>query len=345
VATDIPVTRSDEPCLEAVVAAKLTSVTQAEARLIGADLRSQPLRDLAPDPDEGSTFVDHMSHSFTSPDMADRFLRGITSPEDVIHLPVPGPVSREQHAQYALARTLRVVRQAGDDMLPGLAMFGQGDGLGHRQQGNAIRNCLRRKEPFAVVKPFDNLDRFLGFYGEDTFASVAIVARGPQHVAISVATGSTVAVGSHHVALVQRDTSTWIRMSELSDLPVLHSSIAAPPGTPIGDEVESSAFFPESGNATLLNGVLLGGIEAAYQPDSWPWDVAASYIAAAAGRTVVQASGGPRSRRRTPLTAADVQSILVKALTEGEKVPGLVIARGELAAHRLINHLRQGGIA
>jgi len=345
VATDIPVTRSDEPCLEAVVAAKLTSVAQAEARLIGADLRSQPLRDLAPDPDEDSVFVDDKRHSFTSPDMADRFLRGIASPEDVIHLPVPGPVSREQHAQYALARTLRVIRQAGSDMLPGLAVFGQGDGLSHRQRGSAIKGCLRKKEPFAVVKPFDSLDRFLGFYGEDTFASVAIVARGLQHVAISVATGSTVAVGSHQVALVQRDGSTWIRMSELSDLPVLHGSITAPLGTPIGDEVESSAFFPESGNATLLNGILLGGIEAAYQPDCWPWDVAASYIAAAAGRTVVRTSGGTRSRRRPPLTAPGVLDTLIKALLEGDKVPGLVVARGQLAAHRLINHLRQGGIA
>jgi hypothetical protein len=243
-----------------------------------------------------------------------------------------------------MARTLRVVRQAGDDMLSGLVVLGQGDGLGHRQRGRTIKDFLPKKQPFAVVKLFDNLDRFLGFDGEDTFASVAIVARGLQHVAISVATGSTVAVGNHQIARVQRDSSTWIRMSELSDLPVLHGSIAAPLGTPIGDEVESWALFPESGNATLLSGVLLGGIEAAYQPDCWPWDVAASYIAAAAGRTVVRASGSPRSRR-PPLTAAGVLDILIKALLDGDKVPGLVVARGELAAHRLINHLRQGGIA
>ncbi len=343
-ATYIPVTRSDEPCLEAVVAAKLTSAARAEARLIRADLRRQPLRDLAPDPAEVSIPVDLKPNPFTSPAMADRYLRDIPSADDVIRLPVSGPGSREQHARYATARAFRIVRQAADDTLPGLVVFGQGDEFGHRNRGRMVRACLREKRPVAVIKPLDDMTRFLSFDGEDSYASVAFVACGLQHVAVSVAAGPTVAVGNHHVARVQRDSSTWIRISDLSDLPVLHGSIAAPIGTPTGDEVESASFFPESGNPTLLNGVLLGGVEAAYQPDCRPCDVAVSYIAAAAGRTVVRASGSPRSPKR-PLAAADVLDILIKALLDGDKVPGLVVARGELAAHRLINHLRQGGIA
>jgi hypothetical protein len=344
VATKMPVTRSDEPCLEAVVAAKLTSGARAEARLIRADLRQRPLRDLAPDPGEISIPVNVKPNPFTSPPMADRYLRDIPSAEDVIHLSVPGPGSREQHARYATARVFRIVRQIGSDALPGLVVFGRGDEFGHRERGRMVKACLRDKRPVAVIKPIDGMTKFLALDGEDGYASVAIVACGPHHVAISVAAGSTVAVGNHQAALVQRDSSNWIPISGLSDMPVLHGSIAAPIATPTEDEVESAAFFPESGNPTLLNGVLLGGIEAAYQPDCRPWDVAASYIAAAAGRTIVRASGSPRSPKR-PLTAADVLDLLVQALLDGEKVPGLVVARGELAAHRLINHLRQGGIA
>ena len=207
-----------------------------------------------------------------------------------------------------------------------------------------VKACLREKRPVAVIKPIDYMTRFLSFDGEDGYASVAFVACGLQHVAVSVAAGPTVAVGNHHVARVQRDSSTWIRISDLSDLPVLHGSFAAPIGTPTGDEVEPASFFPESGNPTLLNGVLLGGIEAAYQPDCRPCDVAVSYLAAAAGAPL----SGPAAALalpNVPLTAAYVLEILIKALLDGDKVPGLVVARGELAAHRLINYLRQGGIA
>ena len=103
-ATHIGVARSDEPCLEAVVAARLTSAARAEARLIRADLRRQPLRDLTPDPAEVSIPVDLKPNPFTSPAMADRYLRDIPSADDVIRLPVSGLGSWEQHARYATAR-------------------------------------------------------------------------------------------------------------------------------------------------------------------------------------------------------------------------------------------------
>ena len=168
---------------------------------------------------------------------------------------------------------------------------------------------------------------------------MAIVAFSFQHVAVAVAAGSAVAVGTHHAALIRRGGGPWIPAGDLPVLPVLPASVAAPAAIP-GPAGAGRALFPEWGNQILLNGVVMGGVEAAYQPDCWPCDGAASYIAAAAGCTTVRALTG---RRLTH--PHEVQALLVNALRRGGKIPGLVVARHELAAHRLLNHLRRYGIA
>jgi fructose-1,6-bisphosphatase/inositol monophosphatase family enzyme len=90
----------------------------------------------------------------------------------------------------------------------------------------------------------------------------------------------------------------------------------------------------------LLNSVVLGGIEAGYQPSCRPWDAAAVYIAAAAGRIVGRAKTGKFFTH-----PHQVQALLISALLKGQEVPSLIAARHELAAHRLLTHLRETGSA
>jgi len=322
------------------VAALMASGGLTGARDIRADLRRLPLRELDPEPGELSIPVNDKPNPFTTPLMADRYLRNIRPSGNVVQLAIRSRSSWERHADYIASRAFRVVSQIGTDALPGLAVFGDGDGLNDRERAEMIRACLRAKRPLAAISPIDGLTRFLAIDGDDHYASVAIVARSLQHVAIAVAAGPTVAVGTHHTALIQRDGGTWMPAGDLPGGPVLHASIAAPVGTPGRGRLLTGTLFPESGNPVMLNGIVLGGVEASYQPACWPCDSAAIYIAAAASRTTVRAVTG---RRLTH--PHEVQALLINALRKGEKVPGLIAARDELAAHRLLKDLRRCGIA
>jgi hypothetical protein len=335
VATNVSVRRSDSRCLEAKLATMMTSGGLAEAKLIRADLRDRYLWDLPPEPGETSIPVDDIPNPFSSPKAADRYLRSPgSSGED------PSSGSWKQEVDYIAARAFRVVSEIGAEALPGLSVFGTGDGLSGRERARRIDDCVRCKRPFAAIKPIDGITRFLAVDSEERYASVAIVVRTLQHVAIAVACGSRAAVGTHHTVLVQRDGDIWIPASELPDLPVLHASIAAPISTPGHGELQAGTLIPEWGNPILLNGVVFGAVEAAYQPDCWPCDCAGVYLAAAAGRTTVRAINGRRI-----IHPYEIQARLINALRKGDKVSGLIVARDELAAHRLLNHLRQCGIA
>jgi hypothetical protein len=333
VATNISVGRSDSWCLEASVAALMTSGGLAVAKAIRADLRRLAVWDLPPEPGETSVDVDDKPIPFLTPLMADRYLRSL-EPSG------PGPGSWEQHVDYVTARAFRAVREIGTDALPGLEVFGPGDGLSLGDRARLINECLRQKRPFAVIKPIDGITRFLSVDSQGRYASVAIVVRGLQHVAIAVGNGSTVAVGTHHRVLVQRAGQAWIPASQLPALPVLPASFAAPINTSSHGGLQAGTLIPEWGNPIMLSGVVLGAVEAAYQPDSWPCDCAGIYIATAAGRTTVRAITGRRL-----VHPHQVQALVINALRKGEKVPGLVVGRDELAAHRLLHHLRQFGIA
>ena len=336
----MPVARLDGPCGEADLAALLASSGLAEARQIRADLLRQPLGELAPEPGEGCVAVDEKPNPFGNPVAADAYLRDAGSPGTVVPLVIPGPGRWQQHAAYIAARAFRVVSQIGTGACPSLAVLGCGDGLRPAERARTIDACLRGRRPFAAVQPIDGITRFLAVDSEDRYASVAIVAFSFQHVAVAVATGSAVAVGAHHAALIRRRRGPWIPVCDLPVLPVLRASVAAPAAIPGPAGPRAGALFPEWGNQILLNGVVMGGVEAAYQPDCWPCDGAASYIAAAAGCTIVRALTGHRLNH-----PHEVQALLVNALRRGGTIPGLVVARNELAAHRLLNHLRRYGIA
>lgn len=338
--TNLPDAPTDA-CPEADMAALLVMQARAEAQLVRADLRHRPLRELAPEPAETAIPVDDMLNPFTTPVIADRYLRRLRPSDDVVHLlPAPRQTSWEQHAGYIEARTFRVVSQAGTTALPGLRVFGSGDGLSRTRRADEISACLRDRHPLAVISPIDSMTRFLAIDGEDRYASAAIVARSLHHVAVAVAAGPTTAVGTHHMALISHGDDQWIPASDLPYSPVLPGSIAAPINAPGTAEPQARTLFPGCGNPVLLHGIILGGIEAAYQPDFWPCDGAALYIAVAAGRATMKTQSGKRL-----LTPYQVQALLVNALRKGKKVPGLITARDELAARRLLTYLRQCGIA
>lgn len=330
------VARLDRACPEADVAALMTWEGLTEARRIRSDLRHLRLRDLTPEPGEISVFVDDVPNPFKTHPMAARFLRQREGVAE-LHMPLPG--SWEQHRDYAAARAFRVASQAGTQALPALKVFGNGDGLSRGQRADIISESLRDRQPFALINPIDNLTTFLAVDGDDRYASVAIVVLNQRHVAVAVAAGSAVAVGTHHVAFIHRDDGCWTPAGELPDVPVLHGSIAAPISTHGRSEPQTGTLFP-GGNPVLLSGVILGGIEAAYQPDSWPCDCAAIYIAAAAGYTIVRAVTG-----KTLDHPGQVQHLLINALRDSAKVPGLIAARDELAARRALTYLRRCGIA
>lgn len=339
----MPVARLDGPCEEADLAALLASGGLAEARKIRADLLRWPLSELAPEPGEGYMTVNEKPNPFGNPVVADAYLRDAGSPATVVPLVIPAPRSQErwpQHAAYSAARAFRVVSQLGTGACSPLAVLGPGDGLSLAERARAIDACLHGRRPFAAVQPIDGITRFLAVDSEDRYASAAIVAFSFQHVAVAVATGSAVAVGTHHATLIRRGGGPWIPAPDLPVLPVLPSSVAAPAGILGPGGPRTDALFPEWGNQILLSGVVMGGVEAAYQPGCQPCDGAASYIAAAAGCTTVRALTGRRLSH-----PHEVQALLVNALRRGSKIPGLVVARHELAARRLLHQLRRCGIA
>jgi hypothetical protein len=332
VVTNTPVARSGTPCSEAVLAARMASRGLAEGRQIQADLRRVPLHELVPEPGEAGVAVDDKPNPFTTPLMADWYLR---PPDDVVPLAISGPGSWEQHVAYVAARTFRVVSQIGTDEIPDLAVVGNGDGLSRGERAETIRACLLGKRPFAAVSPIDGVARLLSTDSEGRYASAAIVARSLHHVAIAVAAGATVAVGTHHAALIQRDDGGWIPVGDLPGLPVLRGSVAVPDGMPSRGEL-TGTLFAEWGNAIMLNGVVRGGVETAYQPACWPCDGAAVYIAAAVGRTTLRAVTG-----RLLTHPYQVQALLINALRKGDKLPALIAARDELSARRLLKDLRR----
>ena len=340
------VARLDGPCGEADLAALLASGGLAEARKIRADLLRWPLSELAPEPGEGCVAVDEKPNPFGNPVAADAYLRDAGSLGTVVPLVIPGPGGPggpgrwQQHTAYIAARAFRAVSGIGTSACPQLIVLGQGDGLCPAERARRIDGCLHDRQPFAAVQPIDGISRFLAVDSEDRYASAAIVAFSFQHVAVAVATGSAVAVGAHHTALIRRGGGPWNPVRALPGRPVLPSSVAAPAAIAGPAGPRAGPLFPEWGNQILLNGVVMGGVEAAYQPDCWPCDGAASYIAAAAGCTTVRALTGRRLGQ-----PHEVQALLVNALRRGGKIPGLVVARHELAAHRLLHHLRRYGIA
>jgi hypothetical protein len=319
----------------------MTAEGLAEARLVRADLHRSPLTELPPDPGEASTDVDDKPNPFSVP-MADRYLRGVSSEHDATHLAVRPPSSREQHAGYIAARMFRAVWAAGVAAVPGVAVFGKGDGLTDGERADRVNACVRDKRLFAAIDPLDSIDSFLAVDGEERCASVAIVAYDLQHVAVAVASGRAAALGTQHEALLQRD-GAWEPIDERMRMPILHGSVYAPtcPQDPSGTWWPPRCSpDPQADNSIMLRGLVLGGLEAAYQPPCAPWEAGAMYIAASAGCVVLRVSTGKLLDH-----PCHVRDLLISALRKGERVPALIAARHELAAHRCLVDLRRSGIA
>lgn len=335
---NVSVARLERACPEADLAALMTWEALAEAKRIRADLHRRHLRELPPEPGEVGPFVDDIPNPFRAPGEApDRYLQ---QHEGAVPLHIPPLASWEQHRDYAATRAFRAASEAGIRALPELKVFGNGDSLDDRQRADMISESLRCRHPFAVINPIDNLTTFLAVEGDERYASAAIVFANLRHVAVAVAAGPTLALGTHHIALIHRNDRTWTPAAELPNIPVLHASIAAPIGTHGRcSQPETTTLFP-GGNPVVLSGLILGGIEAAYQPDSWPCDCAAMYIAAAAGYTIVQADTG-----KTLNHPGQVQRLLTNALINNVTVPGLIAARDELAARRALTYVRKCGTA
>ena len=86
----------------------------------------------------------------------------------------------------------------------------------------------------------------------------------------------------------------------------------------------------------MLNGVVLGGTGAGFQPPCSALDACVAPVAAAAGRTVARAD-----KPQEPLSTEQLHSLLLNALVKGERLPGLVIARHEVAARQLARKVRK----
>ena len=278
--------------------------------------------------------MDEKPNPFGNPVVADAYLRDAWSPATVVPLVIPAPGGPARWPQYC-----RLHRGPG---LPG----GSPDrhrrvsaalrarpryGLSPAERARTIDACLRGGRPFAAIQPIDGITRFLAVDSEDRYASVAIVAFSFQHVAVAVATGSAVAVGTHHVTLIRR-CGTLDPGPDLPGLPVLPSSVAAPPRSRVPPDSAARAV-PRVGNQVLLNG-RHGGVE---PPTSQTARLRRC-------RDLYRRGGRARPSaltRRRLSHPHEVQALLVNALRRGGELPGLVIARHELAARGLL-HISAG---
>ena len=98
---------------------------------------------------------------------------------------------------------------------------------------------------------------------------------------------------------------------------------------------EMDAFNWLSGNAMILNAFVLGGFGAGFLPSCYPWDAYAVPVAAAAGRTVA------RVDTQACMDTGELEQLLLERIFRAERLPGLVIARHEVAAKRLVRRVRE----
>ena len=329
------------------LAAMLTRKSQAEARYLQACLGGNAgLAELEPDPAKGGIPVD---------DKPNPFRDGTDDPDVCLRGPwldnvVPMRAHRARFSAADLAgHMFRTVSRVGTEAQPGLAVFGPGDGLNDGQRAERVRRCQRRNLPFAVINPIDSITSFLGVRGEGRYASVAIVGRDPQHLVVAVSAGPTLAVAEPGQLLIAQDDGPLRPPGQPVGSPILPGSYVLL-SAPESDTVACLAGCPrtahggtalsEPANPVLLNGILLGGVEAGYQPDCTPCEGAASYLAATAGRVILDAGRGKKLK-----SPHHVHDLLGYALRSGERIPGLIVARDDLSARRLLDRVRGSGSA
>jgi hypothetical protein len=336
------------------LAAAAVSGAGTGAKMFQAELLYGALDVLSPDTHpQDAPSVDEVLNPFASaPDFADRYLRGLGPKDRAEHTRLHRWNSErpvwEDYASHASAQALEGAREAASEeirrqQLPGVdVFFGKADRQNLHDQGNAIAACLRARTPFVLVDPISGLDSFLAVHGDTLWAAAAIAAFGPEDVATAVASGPAVAVTTRGRGLVSLNASPWIPITETSHAPELIRSSLMLPGEFARRPSYQVVALPEmvdfnwlSGNAMLLNAVVLGGIGAGFQPPCDPWDACVVPVAATAGRTVA------RVDTEECLNVGQLHRLLLDALCEAERLPALVIARHEVAAKRLVREVRQ----
>jgi hypothetical protein len=301
---------------------------------------------------EEPTPVDEMFNPFAGdPERADTFLRRLGPRDRVEHVILHQRNTRrprwECHVRYANARVFDAAREAARaearrQELPDPVVRGPADRRNLADQAEALAECLCGTTPFVLVNPISGPDCFLAVHGEALWASAAMAVASPEDTATAVASGPAVTVTSRGRGLISLGRGPWIPITETSQIPELIRSNMILPGAVV--PVPSFRFVapPEmdalnwlSGNAMILNALILGGIGAVFQPSCYPWDACAVPAAAAAGRTVA------RVDTQEWLDPVESEQLLLRTILRAERLPGLVIARHEVAARRLVRRVRE----
>lgn len=331
----------------AQLAAVAVSSASKEARAVQAEVLRGELDDLpAAAPLQEEPWVNDLPDLLgdRDPDQCLRFPRQ----DNVEHLALyqwnTGRLSWENYVDHANSRAFEAAYEAAIHHCPGLAIFGTSDGLSHLERGREIKRCLKANKPLVVVEAISGTDDFLAVHGDTLWASAAMAVYGHGHVATAVASGRAVAVTSWDHGFLSLEASPWSPIGNLAHTPELIRSRVVPLGRSITDPLwflqllrmlELDSIYGPSGNAMILNGVVLGGTGAGFLPPGYAWNACVAPIAAAAGRTVA------RVDTEEHLTTKQLHSLLLRSLLKDERLPGLVIARHELAARQLVRGLRK----
>jgi hypothetical protein len=321
----------------------------AEAKAVKTELLYGVQDVLSPDPQaEEATPVDEVHNPFTEkPDLADRYLRRLGPRDRVEHLLLHQRNARHQrwenYVGHATIRALEAARaEVRSQSGPDAAVFGRADRRERHEQGQAIAECLLSRMPFVLVNPISGPDCYLAVHGETLWASAAIAAVGPEDTATAVASGPAVAVTTHGDGLISLSGSPWIPIAKTSQNPelirsnlILPGGIASVPSFQFVAPPEMDAFTWLSGNAMILNAFVLGGFGAGFLRSCHPWDAYAVPVAAAAGRTVA------RVDTQECMDTEALEQLLLDRIVRAERLPGLVIARHEVAAKRLVHRVRE----
>lgn len=348
-----PEAGDDDLSPAALLAAATVSGAFAEARAIKTELLygAQDVLTADTTPEE-ATLVDEMFNPFAGdPERADTFLRRLGPKDRVEHVILHQRNVRrprwEDHVRYANARAFDAAREAAQaearrQRLPDPVVCGPAGRRNLADRAEVLAECLRGPTPFVLVNPISGADCFLTVHGDALWASAAFAAVSPEDTATAVASGPAVTVTSRGRGLISLGRGPWIPITETSQTPELITSNLILPGGVV--PVPSFQFLapPEmdalnwlSGNAMILNALVLGGIGAVFQPSCYPWDACAVPAAAAAGRTVA------RVDTQECLDPAESEQLLLATILRAERLPGLVIARHEVAARRLVRKVRE----
>lgn len=337
----------DELSPAARLAATAASSAVNEARIVQAEILRDEIDDLpAIAPFEEEPWVDDLPDLLDGRD-PDHCLR-FPHQNDAEHLELyqlnTGRLGWDDYLDYAKGKAFGAAYAAAIQHCPGAMVFGTSDGLSHPERGRQIKACMKTGTPLVVVEAISGANEFLAVHGDTLWASAAIAVYGHGHVASAVASGRAVAVTSWDLGFLALEATSWSPIGNLAHMPELIRSRMVPLGRDISDPLwllqllrmlEPDSIYGPSGNAMILNGIVLGGTGAAFLPPGYAWHACAAPIAAAAGRTVA------RVDTEEHLTTKQLHTLLLRSLLKGERLPGLVIARHELAARQLVRGLRK----